>query len=179
MTTETRHLEEGPSGRTPPRGNDLVPQVPDVVGMEVLEAMRFVRGLGLRLVVSVWETKIGPWGMVLSQQPQPGTSVRRGARVSVVMAGRPRVVVPDVRGLEADRASAILRRAGLDPRIAAERGSRLVPSGHVLSTRPRAGTLVFDGTPIQVGVARKPATGRRSDSGQRRRGDQGLEPTGA
>ena len=38
---------------------------PDVIGLDLVEAHRMARRHGLRLTVSVWETKIGPWGMVL------------------------------------------------------------------------------------------------------------------
>lgn len=139
---------------------DGAAETPDVVGSEVLDAHRQLRSEGLRMAVSMWETKIGPWGMVLSQQPARGTPLRRGATVHVVIAGRPRLSIPDVRGLEAGSAMVILRRAGLLPLLAEERASRLLPAGHVVATRPRAGTLVFDGDRVGVIMARAPA--RRS-----------------
>ncbi len=128
-------------------------EAPDVIGLELLEAHRLARQHGLRLAVTVWETKIGPWGMVLSQQPGEGNHVQPGARIQVVAAGRPHLTVPDVRGLETGIAVQVLRRIGLLPLNAEERASRLVPPGHVIATRPRAGTLVVDGERVTLVTA--------------------------
>lgn len=146
-----------PSLGEPSRREPAWPEVPDVVGMEVLDALHLLRQHGLRLLVSVWETKIGPWGMVLSQQPEPQSRVRRRSRVQVVVAGRPHLVVPDVCGLEIGAAMERLRRAGLRPARGRERVSRGVAPAHVVAMHPRAGTLVVDGSRVVLDVVRQPA----------------------
>ncbi len=128
-------------------------ETPDVVGLELVAAHRLARLHRLRLSVSVWETKIGPWGMVLSQQPGGGRQ-QPGECIHVVVATRPHLVIPDVSGLEAGRAMRALRRFGLLPIRVEGRASRTVPPGHVITTRPRAGTLVADGERVTVTISR-------------------------
>jgi serine/threonine-protein kinase len=138
---------------------------PDLVGLDAIEAHVLARHAGLRVAVSVWETKIGPWGLVLSQQPSPGTPTTPRSRLQVVVAGRPHRTVPDVRGLPLRSAMTELRRVGLQPMTSSERMSRSVPSGHVVSTRPAAGSLVVDGSAVELTVARAPEPGTSSGKG--------------
>lgn len=149
---------------TVPYGPADGPAAPDVVGMALLDARRLAGQHGLRLVVSVWETKIGPWGLILSQHPAAGSTIRRGERVHVVVAGRPHLVVPDVAGLESGVAMERLRRAGLQPVHGAQRSSRSIPDGHVVATRPRAGTLVVDGSSIVVETSKRASIVRPRDA---------------
>lgn len=128
--------------------------VPDAIGVNVLEAHRLLREQRLRIAISVWETKVGPWGLALSQDPAPGSMVRAGARVHVVVAGRPHSTVPDVRDLDVAAAMEILRNVGLRPEVEIERRSRSVPSGHVIATKPAEGSLVADGSRVALVVSR-------------------------
>lgn len=143
-----------------PRGSDLesratAPRLPapDVVGLGVLDAHAIVSQAGLRLAVSVWETKLGPWGLILTQQPEPGSPIRSGARIEAVVASRPHRTVPDVRGLRLDDALDSLRRDGLEPVVTARRRSSTMPPGTVVSTRPPAGALVVDGSRVALSVS--------------------------
>lgn len=131
-----------------------VASTPDIVGFEVLDAHAIVKQAGLRLAVSVWETKVGPWGMILSQQPDAGEPLHAGGRIHAVVAGRPHLVIPDVQGMELRAALEALRRLGLQPVVAETRLSRTVSAGQVISTRPGAGSLVVDGSRVMVKVAR-------------------------
>ncbi len=134
-------------------------ETPDVVGLELVAAHRLARRHRLRLSVSVWETKIGPWGMILTQQPGGGRQ-QPGECIHVVVATRPHLAIPDVDGLEAGRAMRALRRFGLLPTRVEGRASRTVPAGHVITTRPRAGTLVADGEHVTVTISRaRPSRG--------------------
>lgn len=128
--------------------------VPDAIGLSVLDAHRLVREQRLRIAISVWETKIGPWGLVLSQDPEPGSVVQPGTRIQVVVAGRPHLTIPDVRGLPSTVAMDVLRRLGLQPAVSTARGSRTVERGSVITTQPRAGSLVADGSRIVLEVSR-------------------------
>ncbi len=130
--------------------------VPDLSGLEVLEALHLARQFRLRLSISVWETKIGPWGRVLAQLPTADTSVRSGSRIAVTVAGRPHLTLPDVRGHESSEAMVMLRRSGLHPMLSGERGSRSLAPGHVIETRPRPGALVVHGSPVELVTARAP-----------------------
>jgi beta-lactam-binding protein with PASTA domain len=137
-----------------PYGAARVSQAPDVIGLEMLDAQAVVQEVGLRLAVSVWETKLGPWGLILSQRPEPGAWIQDGTRIHAVVAGRPHRAVPDVRGQRLEAAIDALRRHGLEPVVTAQRASRTMAAGNVVSTRPAAGVLVVDGSRVTLTVAR-------------------------
>ncbi len=152
-------------------------EAPDVIGLEVPEAHRYLRPMGLRLAASVWETKVGPWGRVLSQRPAPGSGVRPGSLIEVVFAGRPHSVVPNVSGLEAELALDALRRSGFVPVLARTRASRSVPYGHVIRTQPGPGRLVVDGAFVLVDIsaARPLQRDASGDEASAERGDRRSE----
>jgi hypothetical protein len=153
-------VEPGPDHK-PQRPARALP-APDVVGLAVLDAHAIVSQVGLGLAVSVWETKLGPWGLILTQQPEPGAPIRSGARVHAVVAGRPHRTVPDVRGLRLEEALDSLRRDGLEPVVTARRRSSTLAAGTVVSTRPAAGALVVDGARVSlsISVGHLPGPGR-------------------
>lgn len=144
-------------------GTETTVDAPDIVGLEILEAHAVARQAGLRLVVKVWETKLGPWGMILSQSPEAGAGVRPRTRVQAVVAGRPHLTVPDVLGLRLDVAAETLRRAGLEPVATTERGTRSAEPGTVVASRPVVGTVVLHGSRVALTVSRARVTRRRSD----------------
>lgn len=143
-----------------PRGTARVLPAPDVTGLEVLDALGIVRTVGLRLALSVWETKLGPWGLVLTQEPEPGARIRTGESIHAVVAGRPHRAVPDVRGQRLDEAMDSLRRDGLEPVVTARRRSRTMALGTIVSTTPAAGALVVDGSRVALSVS----LGHRQDA---------------
>jgi eukaryotic-like serine/threonine-protein kinase len=128
--------------------------VPDLIGLDAPEAHMLARAAGVRLSVSVWETRVGPWGMVLEQRPGPRARVRRGTRVQVVVSGRPQAHIPDVVGLDLRTALERLSWLGFVPLVAGRQRSLSVPVGHIISTRPSAGTLVAEGSVVALTVAR-------------------------
>lgn len=83
---------------------------------------------------------------VVSQDPVAGTEVPELTRVDVVIVQRRTVFVPNVVGLDTDRARQALARRDLDVRDVAEHrygvGERGEPAGVVIATGPPAGTVV-------------------------------------
>ncbi len=71
----------------------------------------------------------------------------------VVMEKR-RVEVPSVVGLESVAASALIREAGLAPRVVAEEFSQRIPKGHVTSQRPAQGTRATLGSEVRLFLSR-------------------------
>lgn len=136
--------------------------VPDVIGLDALDGDGLARDAGVRLSVSVWETKVGPWGMILVQHPSAGARVKPGSRVHVVVSGRAHARVPAVLGLPVEEAIELVRRAGLLPIVAVGQASGAAPIGHVVSIRPTAGTLVTDGSVVAIAVV--PAEGAVPDA---------------
>ncbi len=151
-------LSPGPALELPARQTDSPGRVPclapDLVGLPALEAHAAARMAGVRLSVSVWETTIGPWGLVVDQRPEAGTRVRRGGRIRVIVSGRPLAPVPDVRGLPLEAALELLCWLGFVPLVKGRRASRSVPAGHIVSTHPSAGTLLTDGSVVALTLAR-------------------------
>ena len=108
----------------------------------------------------------------LPQRPAPDTLAGPDGSVIITVGAHPRVAVPDIRGRDEDDALSVLREAGLGADRRAARRSDRVLEGHVVRTRPRAGTEVATGTRISYVVAAGPRDvahgGRRRDRRSRR-----------
>lgn len=128
---------------------------PDLVGLDSLDAHALAGSLDLRLSVSVWKTTVGPWGRVLDQRPASGARLRRGSTVHVVVSGRPHAPIPNVDGLPLDHAIQLLSWLGFVPLVVPRRlPSSSVPAGHVVSTRPVAGTSLAHGAVVALTIAK-------------------------
>ena len=127
--------------------------VPDLIGLEAFGAHALARQAGVKLSVSVWQTLVGPWGLVLEQLPQPGTRVRRGTRLHVIVSGRPHQPVPDMRGLSLEAAIEQLSWLGFIPLTTARLRSREHPVGQVIEVRPTPGTVLAHGSVVALSVA--------------------------
>jgi serine/threonine-protein kinase len=94
-------------------------------------------------------------GAVVSADPAPGTSLRRGAAVDLVVSRGPRPVkVVDCIGKDADAATRTLRKAGFEVKVSRE-NSDSVPEGDVISQTPNSGTL-FKGDTVRLLVSKGP-----------------------
>jgi beta-lactam-binding protein with PASTA domain len=94
-------------------------------------------------------------GAVISADPGPGTSLRRGAAVDLVVSRGPRPVkVPDFTARDAERATRTLRKARFEVRVSRE-NSDSVPEGNVISQTPNSGTL-FRGDTVRLLVSKGP-----------------------
>ena len=142
--------------------------VPDLIGLETIGAHALARAAGVRLSVSVWQTLVGPWGLVLEQMPAAGTRVRRGTRLRVVVSGRPHHPIPDVRGLSLEAAIEQLSWIGFVPLTTARLRSHEHPVGHVIDIRPAPGTVLAYGSVVALSVA--------SSSGKPTAGPDGPQP---
>jgi len=90
---------------------------------------------------------------VVAQEPQPN---QVGARVSLLVnheAGA-RYVMPDLIGVNADRAAEVLRGAGFRVTITGQQSYPGVPSGIVLRQQPQAGYQVSVTDAIALEVSR-------------------------
>ena len=98
-----------------------------------------------------------PQGQIISQDPAPGTEVRRGAEVSfVVSKGRQPIEVPSVIGAERGQAIEAIEQAGLAAQVG-EAFSTEVDRGLVISQEPSDGTL-FRGDAVSIVVSLGPET---------------------
>jgi serine/threonine-protein kinase len=132
----------------------LVPShaVPSLIGANQAAAAAQLRPLHLRLQVagSVYDAHARA-GAVINQHPATGR-LREGGTVVVTLSRGPQpVAVPDVRGLTAADATALLQRLGLRAAVA-RRSSMTVVAGAVISSAPAQGTLL-PGQTVQLVVS--------------------------
>ncbi|WP_344059303.1 Stk1 family PASTA domain-containing Ser/Thr kinase [Terrabacter lapilli] len=131
--------------------------VPQLVGTKEGDLGAALSPLTLRLgeTSRAWSETV-PAGAVVSQDPAPGTSVKRGSSVAVVVSkGRQPIEVPTVTGTSFDAASAAVTKAGLVVRRGADVNSDTVPAGQVVSQSPDKGTL-YRGDAVTLVVSKGP-----------------------
>lgn len=131
--------------------------VPQLVGTAVTTAGPALTPVNLRLgeTREDWSETV-PEGVVISQDPAAGASVRRNAEVAVVVSkGRQPIKVPTVTGAGFDAASAAITKAGLTVARAEDVNSDTVPAGQVVSQNPAKGT-VHRGDTVTVVVSKGP-----------------------
>jgi beta-lactam-binding protein with PASTA domain len=115
-------------------------RVPALKDMTVAEARSQTSGLGLNLEVDnrYYSADVAA-GHILSQQPVPGSVVRREWRVRVAESlGPQKVEVPSVIGAQERSAALNLRRVGLEAGMVAQLPDAKAESGTVLAQDPPA-----------------------------------------
>jgi len=94
-------------------------------------------------------------GDVLASTPKPGTELKPGTTVDVVLSKGPKPVrVPDFTGKDAGRAEAALTRRGFAVE-ATQKNDDEVPEGDVIAQVPASGTL-FPGETVELMVSEGP-----------------------
>jgi serine/threonine-protein kinase len=97
-----------------------------------------------------------PKGTVIRSDPEPGTTLRPGTAVDLVVSrGRKPVEVRDFTGKDAGLAERRLRAGGLEVTRDGAEFSEDVPEGHVISQSPADGTL-YRGDTVQLLVSKGP-----------------------
>jgi len=130
--------------------------VPKLVGAKASGLRDVLTPLTLKSKSTEDWSETVPKGTVISQKPAPGTAVKRGTVVEVVVSqGRQPIQVPDVRQLQIDEAIAKLTEAGLKPVRGEDVNHDTIPAGHVVSQQPENGTL-FRGDEVTVVASKGP-----------------------
>ena len=132
--------------RGPARG-----AVPDLTGDGVDDALRELRAAGLKpRVQRVFSEEVV--NLVVGQQPAGGTTVQKGAVVTLrVSKGQRPVTVPDVVGQTQANAVAALERIGLEVRAFEVPSPE--PRGTVVAQDPAAGEKAKAGSRVRVNIA--------------------------
>ncbi len=132
-------------------------RVPRIAGLSQTPALRHLNVLGLRPAV-VYSRSTRPVNRVLSQSPAPGTSLRRGARVRVVVSAgpnpQPATSVPTVVGQDQAAAAGDLRAAGFRVVVLNRPTANQGQDGLVLEEQPRAGSSIPGGAQVTLFVGR-------------------------
>lgn len=134
-------------------GGKQVP-VPDLTGKAQADAVKTLQDAGLKLgSVEPTESSDYDEGAVASQTPAPGTEVREGSAVDLIVVGGPELIeVPDVMKKSEAEATSQLEEAGFVV-SKTEAPSSDVDKGFVVSQTPGAGQKVPKGTTIGIVVS--------------------------
>lgn len=115
--------------------------IPDFRGLAPADAERLAADHGLELARSdhFYSASV-PAGRILSQQPEPGTRVRRGWHVQIAESLGPQLIdIPAVIGLSPRAAEIDLRRRGLELGSSAELPTDAAAPQAILAQTPAAG----------------------------------------
>ena len=125
--------------------------VPDVTGRKLGNANRTLASAGLTsTTASEQYSETAKAGVVLSQDPRPGTTVNSGTAVSIVVSkGPPPVTVPKLIDMPTARAVATLKKLGLVPRVL--KGAA-TPLNRVYSQDPAPNTDVPKGSTVTIRI---------------------------
>jgi beta-lactam-binding protein with PASTA domain len=125
---------------------------PPVVGVPLLEAQRLAEKAGLKLRVDDERPEPDvPVGSVAFQTPEPGTQIKRGRTVAVVLSsGVDMRRVPELSGLNERQAQLDAEHAGFAIVEVAEVHTNLVERGRVIGSYPDAGAVRPLGTGVRL-----------------------------
>jgi beta-lactam-binding protein with PASTA domain len=138
-------------------GRGAIVTVPDLSGRPQPGAEADVRALGLVPEVRTSYSLSGPRGTVIAQDPPPGSRVREGSTIEVVVSrGINRVEMPDAVGAPFAEVVAPLEDAGIE--IEVERtASETAPKDVVIAQDPGPGVLVTGEDVVRFTVSDGPA----------------------
>jgi serine/threonine-protein kinase len=128
----------------------------DVVGKPVAAAQSELQGLGLKSQVQI-QTDPAPAGNVVDTNPKPGTSVKSGSTVTLLVSGGPgQVNLPDVTGQSVTAATQTLKAAGFNVQTVTATSS-IVPANQVISQSPPGNSQQTKGATVTLTVSSGPA----------------------
>ncbi|HSO66140.1 MAG TPA: Stk1 family PASTA domain-containing Ser/Thr kinase [Ornithinibacter sp.] len=164
-------------------GPGAVATVPSVQGRAQAEAVAAVRTASLDPKVTEAFDETVPTGTVVSVAPGPGTEVRRGTDVALVVSKGPeRYAVPPVVGMTVAEATARIEGVNLKVGKVTEAFDEKTPDGQVVSATPGPGADLKKGAAVAMTVSkgRRPIevpdfTGKSAETATRELSDLGLE----
>ncbi|EST29070.1 Stk1 family PASTA domain-containing Ser/Thr kinase [Streptomyces roseochromogenus] len=130
--------------------------VPDVRGLQFDQAQSQLEGKGFK-VEKQTQVSTQPPGVVITQDPQGGTSQQKGTTITLTVAkAEDKVTIPgDLVGKSCDDAKSELQQLGLVPGDCTETPTAdQAQDGKVLSTNPGAGQQVGKNTPVTINVGK-------------------------
>ncbi len=132
-------------------------RAPRVVRLFQTAALRRLNVLGLRPTVVYRRSSIVV-NRVLSQSPAPGTTLRRGSPVRLVVSAgpnpQPATTVPNVVGQDQATAASNLRAAGFRVVVLNRPTTNEGRDGIVIDEQPRAGSSIPGGSQVTIFVGR-------------------------
>jgi len=119
-------------------------EVPDVRTATLDQARLILENRSLFLLVeSEREDSVIPEGAIINQSPLPGSLVKKGTHISVVLSKAKRgIAVPNLSSVPLEEARQILAEMGLKVGSITDESSDSIAKGSVISTFPSANSIV-------------------------------------
>jgi beta-lactam-binding protein with PASTA domain/predicted Ser/Thr protein kinase len=139
------------------RGAKPVP-VPDVTDQPFANARSALLGQGFTVArVDIQSDK--PEGVVIQMDPQPGTQVDKGSRITLTVSKGPATTqVPDVTGMDQSTAESVLTGSGLTPAVVFDPVTDPSQDGIVQSSDPAPGSDAKSGEVVTIHVGQLQST---------------------
>lgn len=134
-------------------------RVPDLTGQDIVNVIDTVRQLGLELKVDRREPHpTMPRDAVVSQTPAPGSGIKKGRQVRVVVSQGPSdTQAPKLVGEHFRKADIMIRQAGFVPgevsRVSSDPAAGAIERDVVIAQDPQAGSYLDKGGTISVLVS--------------------------
>lgn len=130
-------------------------RVPDLAGQDIVSVIEVVGQLGLQLKVDHREpSQTVPRDAVISQAPPPGTGIKKGRALRVVVSQGPsEILAPRLTGEQYRKAEILLRQGGLLVLDIARVWSDTIERDAVIAQDPQAGTPVEKGGRVSLLVS--------------------------
>ncbi|MFJ9815906.1 Stk1 family PASTA domain-containing Ser/Thr kinase [Streptomyces sp. NPDC101151] len=166
------------------KNTDETFKAPNFVGNSYATAQKMAVNSDLKLAEPTRKPCANqPKGNVCSQDPRPGTDVKKNDTITLVVStGAPKVLVPDVRGIQYDKAEAQLKAKGFEVDKKTEVSTQT--PGVVTAQNPEGGVEKQKGTTITLTVAKAEekiavpdVTGQTCDEAKAALQAKGLVPT--
>lgn len=133
-------------------GVELI-EVPDVVGMDAIEAASLLGEKGLVAESQEGYSDRVAEGLVIKQEPAAGEKIPRGSKVILIVSkGAETLVVPDVVGLSVNEATRTLVQEGFKYSVKYQ-SSDVVARGRVIRQTPVAGSEEKRGSVVTIYVS--------------------------
>jgi eukaryotic-like serine/threonine-protein kinase len=146
------------------RGAKPVP-VPDVTNQPFLNARSALLGQGFT-VARVDVQSDQPQGVVIQMDPQPGTNVDKGSKITLTVSKGPATTqVPDVTGMDQSTAESVLTGSGLTPAVVQDPVTDPSQDGIVQSMDPQPGSNAKAGEVVTIHVGQLQNNGNGNNNG--------------
>ncbi|QIM15526.1 Stk1 family PASTA domain-containing Ser/Thr kinase [Leucobacter insecticola] len=133
---------------------DTARELPSLVDMERSEAIAALQGLDLTPLTIEQTHETVPSGKVISTDPEAGTVLEPGDRVTLYISTGPESAkVPEIGRMSIQEYTDRIEDLGLTVSLVTKVDNPIEPEGRVLSVSPEAGTLLESGEGVEITVS--------------------------
>lgn len=137
-------------------------EVPNITGMELVDALETLSRAGLSLKVGGFEFSASiPRNAVLRQEPGSGSRLKTGTAIQIVLSrGTEKIRAPDLVGMTRRQAEIVISKNGLAMGHISETHSMTTEPGRILAQQPEPSRSVSRGSAINLLVSLGPRPAR-------------------